>query len=87
VNVPNYVLVGGPPHDWMDYLPYDKATGEEVMDVTEINVKQGWLIKAQRDSEGMIQADLKKGEIIKVVVFGDFEIRRNPMLPLPLEGP
>jgi len=87
MSIPNYVLVGGPPHDWMNYLPYDKATGEKIEDVTEINVQDGWLIRLKRDSDGKIQADLRRGEVLREVILGEFEIRRNPMLPLPLEGP
>jgi hypothetical protein len=72
-----YAKVDGPPDNWHGLRIIDLDTGQEVLDVIEVNAAEGWLISYKRNSAGNFFLDpAKPDEIARQRVEGRFEIRR-----------
>ena len=70
-----YAKAGDPPADQGDLHVFDIATGAEVRDVSEVNVREGWLVRAKRNEAG--ELFLNGDEIAQECVEGQFEILRR----------
>lgn len=49
-----YAKVDGPPPDWVGLRIFDVDTGEEIMEVVEVDCDDGWLIRFKPGSDGKI---------------------------------
>lgn len=75
-----YALAGVSP----DPFPYQMLhvfnldTGQEVLDVVEVNTSEGWLVAYKRDARGLVyECPDNPGEAARQRVEGRFEIRRR----------
>lgn len=72
-----YAKVGGPPAYWHGLKVIDLDTGQEVLDVIEVDAQEGWLISYRRNAEGRFYMDpANEGQAARQRVEGRFEIRR-----------
>jgi hypothetical protein len=72
-----YAKVGGPPAYWQGLKVINLDTGQEVLDVVEVDAHEGWLISYRRNAEGHIYPDPENPEqAARQRVEGRFEIRR-----------
>lgn len=55
---------------------FNKETGDEILDVVECNVREGWLIRCLRNSDGSFM--IRDNEIYHETIHGMFEIRIYP---------
>jgi hypothetical protein len=49
-----YAKVGGPPTFWHLLMVYNADTGEEIKDVVEFNLEEGWVRKYKRNNDGSL---------------------------------
>lgn len=71
-----YAVVDGPPDDWRGLKIFDLDTGQEVDQVVEVNVAEGWMIRYRKDENGRIFIDPDQpDEAAKERIEGRFEIR------------
>lgn len=55
---------------------FDLDTGQEVLDVEEVNTAEGWVVSFKRDGQGHIYVDPDHpGEAARQRIEGRFEIR------------
>ena len=71
-----YAKVGGPPDDWHGLRVFDLDTGEEVADVTEVDVAAGWVERYKCNAEGEFFLDETGRRAASERLCGRFEIRR-----------
>lgn len=65
---------GGPPDDWFGLRIFDLSTGQEVLDVLEVNTAEGWVVRARRNAAGDVFAD-EGGQVATERLTGGFVIR------------
>lgn len=66
-----YSVFGGPPDDWRGLRVYDLETGNEVGEVLEVNVTEGWLVRYARNVEGSLMLDFD-GDLVTEKLTGKF---------------
>lgn len=72
-----FAKVGGPPADWMGLRVFDKATGQEINDVIEVDTVEGYVVRHRRDERGQVYEDPENpGTVATERVLGSFAIRR-----------
>lgn len=68
-----YAKAGGPPDDWRGLAIIDLDTGQEVLDVTEVDTVAGWLVSYKRNAEGSYYLD--GDQIARQRIEGRYQIR------------
>lgn len=69
-----YAVAGGPPDDWFGLSVFDRS-GNEIKNVVEVNVAEGWLIRHRLDNAG--RSFVENDEIATERIEGDFTVVRT----------
>jgi hypothetical protein len=77
--VADYATVGGPPENWNEITVVNTETGEEVVDIVEVNAPEGWAVINCISQNG--HRIVFNGQPVTKRIEGDFKIILKADLP------